>query len=116
MKLDKRKFKVSTLTIFRCILYTHILSQKRGKFNEKYEKYLFIRCCEESKSYRLLNIKINKLIIYNGETHLKKPYVKIEEVKNETIITNEVVEDYEDIQNSYCSSPLTPPTSTQQKE
>ena len=43
--------------------YAHIPSQEREKFDEKGEKYIFIGYSDESKGFRLLNPKTNKLVI-----------------------------------------------------
>lgn len=94
----------------------------------KNEKCLFSGYCEECKGYRLLNLKSKKLVILRGmifvenetrkicdcEAHLKTLYMKIEEVKDETLPINEIKE-YGDIPSSTCSPPPTPPCNTQQK-
>lgn len=54
---------VNQLKVFGCIAYAHIPSQEREKFDEKGEKYIFIGYCNESKGFRLLNPKSNKLVI-----------------------------------------------------
>ena len=66
----KQKPMVNQLKVFGCIGYTHIPSQEREKFDEKGEKfdekgekYIFIDYNDESKGFRLLNPKTNKLVI-----------------------------------------------------
>ena len=59
----KQKLMVNQLKVFGCIAYAHIPSQEREKFDEKGEKYIFICYSDESKGFRLLNPKTNKLVI-----------------------------------------------------
>lgn len=59
----RRKQKVISFRVFRCIAYAHTPSQQRELFDEKGKKYLFIGYSDESKGYRLLNPKTYKLVI-----------------------------------------------------
>uniref|UniRef100_A0A2N9EI16 Integrase catalytic domain-containing protein n=1 Tax=Fagus sylvatica TaxID=28930 RepID=A0A2N9EI16_FAGSY len=59
----KQKPMVNQLKVFGCIAYAHIPSQEREKFDEKGEKYIFIGYSDESKGFRLLNPKSNKLVV-----------------------------------------------------
>jgi hypothetical protein len=59
----KQKPMVNQFKVFGCIAYAHIPSQEREKFDEKGEKYIFIRYSDESKGFRLLNPKSNKLVV-----------------------------------------------------
>ena len=54
---------VNQLKVFGCIAYAHIPSQEREQFDEKGEKYIFIGYNYESKGFRLLNPKSNKLVV-----------------------------------------------------
>uniref|UniRef100_A0A2N9G9X7 Uncharacterized protein n=1 Tax=Fagus sylvatica TaxID=28930 RepID=A0A2N9G9X7_FAGSY len=59
----KQKPMVNQLKVFGCIAYAHIPSQEREKFDKKGEKYIFIGYNDESKGFRLLNPKSNKLVV-----------------------------------------------------
>ncbi|XP_073019466.1 uncharacterized protein [Primulina eburnea] len=59
----RRKPQVQHLKVFGCIAYYHIPSQQREKFDKKGEKLIFIGYSDESKGFRFINPKTNKLII-----------------------------------------------------
>ncbi|KAL5848578.1 hypothetical protein ACOSQ3_006622 [Xanthoceras sorbifolium] len=65
----KQKPQVSFLKVFGCIAYSHIPSQFREKFDEKGEKYIFVGYSDELKGYRLLNPKIEELLILRNVPH-----------------------------------------------
>ncbi|CAH9114024.1 unnamed protein product [Cuscuta europaea] len=55
-----------------CIDYSHITSQLREKFDEKGENLIFVGYSDESKGYRLLDPKTNKLTISRDVTFDEK--------------------------------------------
>ncbi|CAL2228324.1 unnamed protein product [Prunus armeniaca] len=57
------KPKVDFFKIFGCIAYAHVPSQKREKFEENGEKYIFVSYSDKSKAYRLIDPRTNKLVI-----------------------------------------------------
>lgn len=82
--------------------------KKEENLIKKYKKCLVIGCCEKSKGYRLLNFKTNKLVILIDVISDENKTWKVwwwnlfEEVicgskrrKDETLLTNEIVEDHE---------------------
>ncbi|TXG53197.1 hypothetical protein EZV62_022366 [Acer yangbiense] len=56
-----QKPRVDFLKVFGCVAYALLPSQNREKLDQKGEKYIFIGYSDESKGYRLLNPKKNKL-------------------------------------------------------
>lgn len=52
--------KVSSLRFYDYIVYTLILSLQRGKFDEKWEKFIFIGYSNESMGYHLYKILSQK--------------------------------------------------------
>ena len=57
------KPKVDFFKIFGCTAYAHIPSQKREKFDEKGEKYIFVGYSDQSKAYRLIDPRTKSLVI-----------------------------------------------------
>ncbi|CAL8138496.1 unnamed protein product [Prunus armeniaca] len=57
------KPKVDFFKIFGCTAYAHIPSQKREKFDEKGEKYIFVGYSDQSKAYKLIDPRTNSLVI-----------------------------------------------------
>ena len=51
------------LHIFGCAAYRHIEDQLRKKLDDKAEKLIFVGYSDESKAYRLLDIKTNEIKI-----------------------------------------------------
>ncbi|TXG66959.1 hypothetical protein EZV62_008234 [Acer yangbiense] len=90
---------VDHLRIFGSIEYALISSQKREKFDEKGEKYLFIGYSDESKGYRLLNPLTNQLI-----------------VSRDVIFDESAVWEWKNKQISYCQSFETDVPSTSQAD
>jgi len=58
-----RKPSAKHLKVFGCICYVHIPNQKRSKLDEKTEKGIFIGYSDQSKGYRVYNLKTKKLMI-----------------------------------------------------
>ncbi|KAG6520427.1 hypothetical protein ZIOFF_017482 [Zingiber officinale] len=59
----QRKPQVNNFKVLGCIAYSHIPFQQREKFDEKGEKLIFVGYSDQSKGYRLLDSRTNKLII-----------------------------------------------------
>lgn len=109
MKLNTKETPKWVLWEFLDVL--HLLKfhpKKEENLIKKYKKCLVIGCCEKSKGYRLLNFKTNKLVILIDVISDENKTWKVwwwnlfEEVicgskrrKDETLLTNEIVEDHE---------------------
>lgn len=58
-----RKPVVDHFQIFGCIVYAHILDEKRKKLDNKGEKCIFLGVSDKSKSYKLYNPSTMKIFI-----------------------------------------------------
>lgn len=60
---NKRMANVEHLHIFGCKIYVHIPKKKRRKLDEKAILLTFVGYLTESKAYRMLDTKTNKITI-----------------------------------------------------
>ena len=60
--LSERKPSVKYFKIFRCIAYAHVLDHKRKKLDDEREKFVFLGVSETSKTYKLFNPLIGKIM------------------------------------------------------
>ena len=54
---------VDHFRIFGCIVYSHILDQKRKKLDDKGKKWIFLGVSDQSKAYKLYNPKTKKILV-----------------------------------------------------
>ena len=86
-----KKTEVSHLKIFGCLVYVHILKEKRTKLDPFGKKGIFVGYCEVSKSFRIYilgfhHIEINRDVTSHEETTLKKyRRCHLEEVHEEDV-------------------------------
>jgi len=55
-KFTGKKPDVSHFRVFRCIIYVHVLDEKRSKLDPKAKKCIFIGYSLEQKGYRCFNL------------------------------------------------------------
>ena len=65
-------YNVGNLHTFGCDAYVHIPKKLRRKLNDKAEKLTFVGYSEESKAFRLLNTKTNRIKISRDVVFLDK--------------------------------------------
>jgi hypothetical protein len=72
-----KKPKVSHLKIFGCLVFVHILKEKRTKMDPSGKKGIFVGYCEVSKAFKIYiasyhHIEINKDATFDEYETLKK--------------------------------------------
>ena len=86
-----KKPEVSHLKIFGCLVYVHILKEKRTKLDPSCKKGIFVGYCEVSKSFRIYisgfhHIEISRGVKFDEEITLKKSRrCQLEEVHEEDV-------------------------------
>lgn len=101
----KRKPKVGYFKVFGCIAYAHIPSQRREKFDEKGEKYIFIGYSEESKAYRLFKPDTKELVISRDVIFDELSSWKWEDSTTPHISHKDNNASEDDISSNTCPSP-----------
>lgn len=82
---NSRKPDVSYFHIFGCEVYAHIPDELRRKLDVKAEKYIFLGYSEQSKAYKLLNKKTEKIKINRDVVFLDKYDNTSEEIDNSMV-------------------------------
>lgn len=98
---NSRKPDVSYFHIFGCEVYAHIPDELRRKLDVKAEKYIFLRYSEQSKAYKLLNKKTEKIKISRDVVFLDKYDNTSEEIDNSMV---EIDFSQEDVKQSTTES------------
>lgn len=65
---------VGNLHIFGCAAYVHIHKEQRRKLDDKADKFIFVGYSEESKGYRFLDKKTNRIKISRDAVFLEKKH------------------------------------------
>jgi hypothetical protein len=84
-----KKPKVSHLKIFGCLVFIHILKEKRNKLEPSGKKGIFVGYCEVSKAFRIYipghrHIEISRDVTFDEDAALKKSRsCQLEEVYEE---------------------------------
>jgi hypothetical protein len=73
----KKKPEVSHLKIFGCLVFIHILKEKRNKMEPSGKKGIFVGYCEVSKAFKIyipshFHIEISKDVTVDEEATLNK--------------------------------------------
>ena len=91
-----KKPEVRHLNIFGCLVYVHILKEKRTKLDPSIKKGIFVGYCEVSKSFGIYisgfhHIETSRDVTFDEETTLKKSRrCQLEEVLEEDVPTRMV--------------------------
>ena len=86
-----KKLEVSHLKIFGCMVYVHILKEKRTKLDPSGKKGIFVGYCEVSKAFRIYisrfhHLDISRDVKFDEATTLKKSRrFQLEEVHEEDV-------------------------------
>ena len=86
-----KKPNVSHLKIFGCLVYVHILNEKRTKLDPFVKKGIFVGYYEVSKAFRIYisgfhHIKISRDVTFDEKTTLKKSRrCQLEEVHEDDV-------------------------------
>jgi hypothetical protein len=72
-----KKPEVSHLEIFGCLVFVHILKERRTNMDPSRKKGIFVGYCEVSKAFKIYipgyhHIGINKDVTFNEDETLKK--------------------------------------------
>jgi hypothetical protein len=93
-----KKPEVSHLKIFGCLVFIHILIEKRNKLEPSGKKGIFVGYCEVSKAFKIYilghhHIEINRGVTFDEDVALKKSIrCQLEEVyEEEPVIPRTVV-------------------------
>jgi hypothetical protein len=93
-----KKSKVNHLKIFGCLVFVHILKEKRTKLDPSGKKGIFVGYCEVSKAFRVYipcyhHIEINRDVTFDEDVALKKSRrCQLEEVYEEEPVAPRVAE------------------------
>jgi hypothetical protein len=85
----RKKPEVSHIKIFGCLVFIHILKEKRNKMEPSEKKGIFVGYCEVSKAFRIYipghrHIEISRDVTFDEEAALKKSRrCQLEEVYEE---------------------------------
>ena len=89
----RKKHEVSHLMIFDCLVYVHILKDKRTKLDPSGNKGICFGYCEVSKAFRIYisrfhHIDISRDVTFDEETNINKSRrCQVEEVHEEDVPT-----------------------------
>jgi hypothetical protein len=72
-----KKSEVSHLKIFGCLVFIHILKEKRNKLEPSGKNEIFVGYCEVSKAFRIYipshrHIEISRDVTFDEDAALKK--------------------------------------------
>jgi hypothetical protein len=93
-----KKPEVSHLKIFGCLVFVHILKEKRTKMDPSGKKGIFVGYCEVSKAFRIYipgyhHIEISRDVTFDEDATLKKSRrCQLEEVYEEEPVAPRVAE------------------------
>jgi hypothetical protein len=85
---------VSHLKVFSCKTYAHVPNEKRTKLESKFMPYVFLRYYESTKAYRLMCVKIKKIIKSRDVVFIegsKKEGGVLHPKKVENVVMHEIV-------------------------
>jgi hypothetical protein len=73
----KKKPEVNNLKIFGCLVYLHILKEKRTKLDHSRKRGVFVGYCELSKAFRIyilgyLQIEIRRYVIFDEDAYFNR--------------------------------------------
>ena len=99
----KKKPEVSHLKIFGCLVFIHILKEKRNKLEPLGKKGTFVGYCEVSKAFRIYipghrHIEISRDVTFDEEVALKKSRrCQLEEMYEEEPINPRTIESMREV-------------------
>ena len=89
-KWNGEKVNLSHLKVFGCVAYAHVPNQLRKKFDPKSEPYIFVGYSNESKGYRLFDVRNpGKIVIARNVIFLEDKF-KIEDMNPKVKATDQI--------------------------
>jgi hypothetical protein len=100
---SEKKPEVSHLKIFGCLVFVHILKERRTKLDPSRKKGIFVGYCEVSKAFKIYipgyhHIEINKDVTFDEDAALKRSRkCQLEEVYEEEPVAPKVTEHVKEV-------------------